>query len=39
MIEELREYKNIIEDVVNLLGYMLLRYVIFEGEKVNRIEY
>ncbi|EQC0594425.1 Imm59 family immunity protein, partial [Listeria monocytogenes] len=34
MTEELREYKNIIEDAVNLLGYTPLRHAIFEREKV-----
>lgn len=39
MIDELKKYKKIIEDAVDLLGYTPLRYAIFEGEKNNRIEY
>lgn len=32
MIEEILEYKKIIEDAVELLGYTPLRYSLFEGE-------
>ncbi|ELK7957381.1 hypothetical protein RVZ54_001755 [Listeria monocytogenes] len=39
MIAELKKYKKIIEDAVDLLGYTPLRYAIFEREKINRIEY
>ncbi len=35
MIDELKKYKNIIEDAVDLLGYTPLRYAIFEGEKMS----
>lgn len=33
MTEELREYKNIIEDAVNLLGYTPLRHAILKGKR------
>ncbi|MBC2019040.1 Imm59 family immunity protein [Listeria seeligeri] len=39
MNEEILEYKKIIEDAVELLGYTSLRYAIFEGETNHKVEY
>lgn len=39
MIEEIIEYKKIIEDAIELLGYASLRYSLFEGENMHREEY
>ncbi|EIA18850.1 Imm59 family immunity protein [Listeria fleischmannii] len=39
MIEEIMEYKKIIEDAVELLGYTSLRYSLFEEANMYKEEY
>lgn len=39
MSQDLTEYKKILEEDIQLLGYEGLRYAIFEGENNNRQEY
>ncbi|EUJ25648.1 hypothetical protein MFLO_15017 [Listeria floridensis FSL S10-1187] len=39
MINDLMEYKKVLEDDIKILGYNNLRYSIFEGAEKNREEY
>lgn len=38
-MSELREYRKVLQEDIDLLGYNKLRYSIFEGEDNNRQEY